>query len=107
MPNGVDKNYRRLLMACAVYRQRFGEWPTQARLGAVYLHSLAYLFDLENFQRLTAHLELRTMDAEDISVGGRGVQFYSDVDHERLDHETLELARTWLGLEVRRDIEHW
>lgn len=106
MPNGVDKNYRRLLMACAAYRQSYEEWPKQARFGAGFLWNLAQLFDFENWSRLCAHLELRTMDTDDISVGGRGVVRYSEIDHSRLDETTLELAERWLDLEIRRDVEH-
>ncbi len=106
MPNGVDKNYRRLLMACAVHRQKFGEWPSQARMNALVLQDLAHLFDSDNFGRLAAHLQLRTADHRDITVGGRGVVKYSEVDHSRIDSDVLELTERWLGLEVRRDIEH-
>ena len=41
-----------------------------------------------------------------MSVGGRGVVEYKDVDHSRLDPQILELAEKWLSLEIRRDIEH-
>jgi hypothetical protein len=106
MPNGADKNYRRLLMACAVYRQQYGEWPQQARMHALTLHDLAHVFDKENFERLAAHLELRTLDHIDITVGGRGVVRYSEVDHSRIDDAVMRLAETWLDLHVRRDLEH-
>src|SRR6478609_7474570 len=105
MPNGVDKNFRRLLMACAVYRQKYGEWPVQARMNAGLLQDLAHLFDGENFARLANYLELRTRDKVGLSVGGRGVVEYADVDHARLDQEILELAERWLAVEVRRDVE--
>lgn len=99
IPNGDDKNYQRLVMACAVYRQRFGEWPTQARLGPGYLHSIAHILDERQFARLALHLELRTMDGDEISVGGKGVQRYGDVDHDRLDDEMVDKAHEWLGLQ--------
>ena len=62
MPNGADKNLRRLLMACTVYQQKYGEWPSQARMSPVILHDLARLLDQENFERLAAHLQMRTKD---------------------------------------------
>jgi hypothetical protein len=105
MPNGGDKNYRRLLTACAVYRQKYGEWPVQARLNALAMYDLAQLFDPKSFERLAAHLELRTLDHIDITVGGRGVVKYSDVDHSRVDDAVMQLAEKWLNLEVRRDLE--
>src|SRR5215213_4224278 len=105
MPNGVDKNFRRLLMACAVYWQKYNEWPSQARLHPMLLQDLAHLFDRDNFERLATHLELRTRDTMGVSVGGRGVVDYGDVDPGRLDNDTVELAQQWLGVHVRRDIE--
>ena len=70
------------------------------------LQGLAQLFDEANFERLAAHIERRTCDKAGLSVGGRGVIDYTDVDHDRLDGEVLALAETWLGVVVRRDIEH-
>jgi len=93
-------------MACAVYRQKYDEWPSQARMNAGLLQNLAWLFDGDNFARLANHLQLRTRDKVGLSVGGRGVVEYGDVDHARLDQEILELAERWLAVEVRRDVEH-
>src|SRR5262245_55936058 len=106
MPNGVDKNFRRLVMACALYRQRYGEWPSQVRLDARLLHNLASLFDDDNFARLAAHLELRTPDKTGISVGGRGVVEYGDADLGQLDGEIVKLTEHWFGVELRPDLEH-
>jgi hypothetical protein len=103
MPNGADKNLYRLQAACAVYRQKYHAWPTQARFGAFYLWDLANLLDSENFARLAAHLELRTSDSGEISVGGAGVVDYGDVDHERIEAGMLELTERWLGVEARHD----
>jgi hypothetical protein len=100
MPNGVDKHLQRLLMACALYRQRYSSWPSQARFGSVTLWNLANLLDAENFARLSAHLELRTSDKEGISVGGIGVVNYGEGDTQ-IDSDTL--AERWLGVEVRHE----
>ena len=104
MPNGVDKNLYRLKAACAVYRGKYGEWPSQARFAPGILQDLAGILDIENFERLAAHLELRTADHNDITVGGRGVVKYSDNDEP--DPALLSLTERWLGLQVRRDVEH-
>jgi hypothetical protein len=106
MPNGVDKSFRRLLVACAAYRQKFNEWPSQARLHPMILQDLAHLFDGEDFERLATHLHVRTRDTMGISVGGRGVVDYADVELDSLDNETVELAEKWLGGGVRPDTEH-
>jgi hypothetical protein len=106
MPNGVDKNFRRLLMACAVYHQEYGAWPTQARLHAFILRDLAGIFDAENFERLAEHTELRTRPTIGISVGGRGVVDYATVEHGRIDGRTLTEAERWLGVTIRPDLHH-
>jgi hypothetical protein len=103
VPNGVDKNFRRLSIACAAHHQQYGEWPTQARLRPALMQDLAKALDAENFARLAAHLELRTRDQVGLSVGGRGVVEYGDLDHGRLDHEALALAETWLAVTPRHD----
>lgn len=105
MPNGADKNYRRLVMTCAAYRQRYGEWPSQARFHPLILHDLATLLDSGEFVKLAAHLQLRTRDRMSISVGGRGIVDYSDVEHERLDQANLERAELWLDLQLGRRID--
>jgi hypothetical protein len=101
MPNGVDKNLYRLRSACASYRAKYHEWPSQARLQPLLLWDIAQVLDAENFDRLAAHLELRTRDAPGLSVGGRGVVEYGGDD---VDGELLDLAEKWLGVEVRRDV---
>ena len=101
VPNGVEKNFQRLLMACAWYRQRYAEWPTQARMHPTILHDIAHMLDEADFQKLANHLPLRTHDPMDITVGGRGVIRYSEVEHERLDEETMRLAAQWLDVRIR------
>lgn len=65
------------------------------------LHDLAQLFDAQNFERLAAHLELRTRDRVGLSVGGRGVVEYGERD---ADPALVDLAGKWLGVELRRDL---
>lgn len=105
MPNGIDKNLRRLQFACASYRRRYQEWPSQARMEPVILWDIAQLLDAENFARLAAHIELRSKDHHGLSVGGRaGVLVYEGPEEEA--EEELELTRRWLNVEVRRDARH-
>jgi hypothetical protein len=101
MPNGDDKNLQRLLTACTVYRQKYHAWPSQVRLGPALLWHLSRELDAENFARLAAHLELRTCDSDEISVGGLGVIRYEDIDHSRIDASTRALADRWLGVEAQ------
>jgi hypothetical protein len=67
---------------------------------------LAHILDLHSFERLAGLLELRTQ-TDGISVGGpRGVQRYSDVVWEKIPEGEVEVARQWLGLRVRPELEH-
>jgi hypothetical protein len=104
MPNGDDKNLVRLAMSIAVYHQRFGVWPTHARLKAPYFWDIAHIVGPDGLARLAELMELRTTkntgDGTGISVGGsRGVQQYELVDHDRLSNDSLEATWDWLALE--------
>jgi hypothetical protein len=46
MPNGVDKNLVRLTIACASFRARHGEGPTEARVAPIVLWDYGQLLDL-------------------------------------------------------------
>lgn len=106
MPNGVDKNLRRLIAACAAYKRRYREWPTHARFDPVILHNLAEILTSEDFTRLAALLELRTSQKEQLSVGGRqGVVRYTG--EAEWDAELFDEAERWLGVQARRDLEPW
>jgi hypothetical protein len=107
MPNGANKNLVRIQLACAAYRERYGEWPSECRLHPIGLQDVAHVLDAENFKRLVAHLRLRTKDRMDVSVGGaRGVIEYSKLDAGSIDEQVVKLAREWLGVNVRADLEH-
>lgn len=104
MPNGHDKNFRRLVAVCAAYRKRFGEWPAEAWMEPGLLWDLGRLFDLDSFQALSARLTLKTKDGTGLSVGGaRGVQVYDGKDWELAGEETVALAERWLGVQPLRD----
>jgi hypothetical protein len=106
MPNGHDKNFRRLVAACAAYRKRFGEWPAEARMEPGLLWDLTRLFDHEAFQTLSSRLTLKTKDKNGLSVGGsRGVQVYDGSDWEFAGEEIVALTERWLGVEPMRE-EH-
>ena len=105
MPNGHDKNYR-LLMACAAYRVRFGQWPTHARFAPAVLQNLAALFDAESFERLALHLELRTSPDEGVAVGGApGHIRYATGDFVEPPLAVVNQAEKWLNISVRRSAE--
>jgi len=69
MPNGVSKNLVRLTIACAAFRLKYGDWPTEARVAPIVLWDYGHLLDSENFERLCAKLRLRTTKHAHIAVG--------------------------------------
>lgn len=101
MPNGHDKNFRRLLMTCAAYRGKFGEWPTQVRIYPAAVYDLAHILSPEDFEKLGNSFEIRVIDEIDFSAGGRGVFRYSDYDHSFENDELIQLAENWLGVRPR------
>jgi hypothetical protein len=58
-------------VACAVYRRRFKEWPSEARLAPLILWDIGQLLDAANFVSLAARLRLKTSENAQISVGRR------------------------------------
>jgi hypothetical protein len=105
MPNGADKNLVRLRITCSTYRARFGEWPSQARMHPLMLWDLAQVLDHDEFVKLATHLQLRTKDRMELTVGGApGVVDYEEAS-ARIDDETLRLTERWLDVHARDDLE--
>src|SRR4051794_20491722 len=105
MPNGADKNLRRVLIACSAFRERYGEWPSQARMHPLMLWDVAQVLDGDEFVKLATHLQLRTKDRMGLTVGGaRGVVDYGEAS-ANIDGETLNLAERWLDVHVRDDVK--
>lgn len=103
MPNGVDKNLYRLATSVATYRAKFGAWPTNARFNPLTLWDLANILEEESFLRLADLMELRTQKDPPISVGGPpGVVRYGVDESVGAQEDALR----WLGLKVRRELQH-
>lgn len=101
MPNGHDKNFRRLLMTCAAYRGKYGEWPTQVRMYPAAVYDLAHIFSSEDFEKIATAVEIRITHDIDLSAGGHGVFRYSDYDHSHENDGLLHLTEKWLGVRPR------
>jgi hypothetical protein len=96
VPNGEDKNICRLEVCCAAYREKYGEWPAEARLAPMLLHDIARYLDSESFEALASRIRLRTRDLPGLSVGGsKGVMEYGPGPS---DEHYLDLARRWLDV---------
>jgi uncharacterized protein (DUF58 family) len=101
VPNGGGKNFRRLLMACAPYRSRYGDWPAEARMSAGMMQDLARLLDADQFETLAATLKLSTKDSGALSVGGARGKVIYDGGVSDSELESLPLTERWLGIELR------
>jgi hypothetical protein len=112
MPNGYDRAYIELTIACAAYRERFGTWPTSAFLDPMTLKNLADLFDYPGFHELAQRLRLNT-DLEEVAfyaLGEAGSLHRREVKNvkELVLGGYIEDARSWLGVKPRepRNDEH-
>lgn len=106
MPNGADKNFRRLVITVAAYDARFKDWPTELRMQPWALHEIAYLLDAQNFDLLANRLRLATTLRTPFVAGSkRGRVLYEDMG-EGPAVEDLEAAEAWLGVRVRPECLH-
>ena len=91
MPNGHDKNHRRLVMMVASHFARFGEWPHRLVLDPIVLVDLVYLYGDPQFLQLTRRVEILTMQDGGLaaeSVSGRTA--YGDSTGTDRDREAAE-----------------
>jgi hypothetical protein len=96
MEEGTGRDLRRLLVACAEYHRRHGEWPDQAGLPAAALRGVALELDADAFARVCARLQLRSKRTDGVTVGGRAVVRYQDL-RPPYDEAAIAAARRWLG----------
>ena len=106
MPNGVDKNFWRLVSTVAAYHARHKDWPSEARLAPWAIWSLAQLLDAENFELLASRLPLRTTLRASFSAGSsRGHVVYDKIERSPSSDE-LDAAERWLGVAIRPEYRH-
>lgn len=106
MPNGVDKNYWRLAIACAAFRERYGIWPTEARVAPIVLWDFGQIFDDRNFELLCSRLQFRTTGRTHIAVGDANVHLVYDKLDPHPDPVLVDEAIGWLGARIRPEFEH-
>lgn len=105
VPNGVDKNLVRLAYASALYRHRYREWPSQARLPAVILWDIAQILTYEDFEILCSRLQLRSSQSGKFTVGGSHGYVIYDGMAQWDAGELMQTARMWLGVSARHGLE--
>lgn len=57
------------------------------------LWDLGHILGADEFVKLAAHLQLRSKDSMDVSVGGRGVVHAGDVEGSELHQGAMHRAR--------------
>ncbi|MGD8485004.1 MAG: hypothetical protein PVG27_01275 [Chloroflexota bacterium] len=97
MPNGDDKSLVRLTLACALFKQRHGCWPNEARLAPGVLRDLALRLDVRDFERLTDRLRLRTSRTAVLTVA-RGRQTLTYTGTAQAEGLPSDEALDWLGI---------
>ena len=101
MPNGADKNFRRLVITVAAYHARFKDWPSEVRMQPWALRDMAHLLDAQNFDLLASRLRLATTLRTPFVAGSkRGRVLYEDMGDGPAP-EDIEAAEAWLGVRVR------
>ena len=103
VPNGYDRAYIDLTMLCASYRFLYREWPRRFEIHPRVLWGLADLFEVEEFERLAARLEIRTIPVRHpldrppqwMGVSGEA----GTVDFLRPEFTSPDEGRTWLELQ--------
>ena len=106
MPNGADKNFRRLVITVAAYHVRFKDWPTEVRLAPWAMRDIAHLLDQENFELLAGRLRLATTLRAGFAAGSaRGRVVYDNLSTHP-DFAEVVAAERWLGVRVRPEFLH-
>jgi hypothetical protein len=119
MPNGYDRVFLDLTMLCASYRFLYQEWPRRLEIHPRVLWGLAELFAGEEFERLGARLEIRTIPVvhrldrppQWMAVSGDAgtVDFlcpeFASPDEGRTWFELQQEAMTWLEARPREPRE--
>jgi hypothetical protein len=104
MANGIDKNLNRLRSVCAAYRERYDEWPAEARMEPLIVYDLTHILEADDFLTLASRLRLRTKTTG-LSVGGsKGVVEYGLEGYRNPDPDMVSLSRRWLGVEARAEV---
>jgi hypothetical protein len=106
MPNGVDKNLVRLAIACASFRERHGEWPTEARLAPIVLWDYGQLLDADNFELLCSRLHIRVTRHAHIAVGTANAHIVYETMEHSAEPRLVEEAWAWLSVRIRPELEH-
>lgn len=90
-----------------MYRERYGQWPSDAWLMPIALWEIANLADADSFRSITGHLELHTRDGMGLTVGGPDGKVEYGQESFNFGWEAVEAAGEWLGAKRRPDLEDY
>jgi Holliday junction resolvase RusA-like endonuclease len=97
MPNGEDRNWRRLITSVNGYRARYETWPSTIRLGQLELDDLRdNLFSPRRWARIAA--KLRFVVEPDVAFVSEGHEGSSEYAPDVLARPDIS-AEDWLGVE--------
>lgn len=106
MPNGHDRNWRRVELALEGFRQRHGHWPTCVRLSRGYIDEFSsHLFSEEAWSRVCSKLEFVADEDAPIVAEDADGRTYSYGAEGGPDQPVDEPAEMWL--QARPDRGGW
>ncbi len=106
MPNGADKNFRRMVITVAAYHARFKDRPAEVRMAPWALQEMAHLLDAENFALLASRLRLVTTLRTSFAAGSKRGRVVYEHMGEGPGAQDLQEAEAWLGVRVRPEFLH-
>jgi len=99
MPNGFDKNWRRLCAAIDGFYVSHGKWPSRVLLFSEAIENLKTdVFTEESFAKLEARLDLVPSEASMIAQDDDGNQ-YSYGEQGFPETQPSPSAEEWIGLQ--------
>ena len=105
MPNGVGKNWSRLLIAVNGFRIRYRRWPTQVRMWQVQIDDIKSVFKPDTYEKLISRIKLIADEEATVVAGDESGRQY-DYGREGFPRKKRGVdAATWLGIEP--DVPPW
>ena len=104
MPNGVGKNWSRLLIAVNGFLIRYRRWPTQVRMSEAQIDDIKSVFKPETYKELISRIKLIVdEEATVVAEDENGRQY--DYGKESFPRKKRGIdSATWLGVEPDVDL---
>ncbi len=99
MPNGHDKNFVRLAVTVAGFREKFGRWPEQVHIMRVCFEDLEGLFTPDDYAALMKTARLMPSDSDEFTFRAEDASGNRFDYGDRAAGDSQEEAYAWLGVE--------